>query len=219
MSRIVDIVGRAALAQGGDGMQFIIVANDDLAPAGRQLAHALSVQKTHSGAFWTVKHYKDNEAQLDGKQPVIFLGNNEVAKSYVDVLPERFRGFRTRCSFEGAKAVLIADEPDDVSDEDIESLKRAVAAIQEELRRRAASAAAVLATGAVGAVGPSALASAVAVVLWTPVVLLGIIANVIHRFMSARKRKREYLKLQYKYVLSRFLKDEFETYVVGVDGR
>ena len=59
-------------------MQFIIVADDDLAPLGRQIAHALSNQKTHSGAFWSVKHYKDNEAQLDGKQPVIFLGDHEL---------------------------------------------------------------------------------------------------------------------------------------------
>ena len=68
-------------------MQFIIVANDDLTPMGRQLAHALSMQPSHSGALWTVKHYRDNEAQLDGKQPVIFLGDNEVARSYVAVLP------------------------------------------------------------------------------------------------------------------------------------
>ncbi|MCK9521481.1 MAG: hypothetical protein M0R76_00355 [Proteobacteria bacterium] len=199
-------------------MQFIIVASDDLAPLGRQLAHALSVQKTHSGAFWTVKHYKDNEAQLDGKQPVVFLGDNEVAKSYVDVLPERFRGFGTKCSFEGAKAVLIADEPDDVSHEDIASLKRAVEGNQEELRRRAASAAAASATGAVGAMGASAVASAIGVVLWAPV-LVGVVAYLVHRFMSARKRKQEYRKLQYEYALSRFLKDEFEAYVSGVEGR
>jgi len=199
-------------------MQFIIVANDDLAPLGRQFAHALSVQKTHSGAFWTIKHYKDNEAQLDGKQPVVFLGDNEVAKSYVDVLPERFRGFGTRCSYEGAKAVLVADEPEDVSHEDIASLKKAVEGNQEELRRRAASAAAASATGAAGAVGASAVASAVGAVLWAPV-LAGLIAYAIHRFMSARKRKQQYRKLQYEYALSRFLKDEFETYVGGIEGR
>jgi hypothetical protein len=199
-------------------MQFIIVANDDLAPLGRQLAHALSVQKTHSGAFWTVKHYKDNEAQLDGKQPVVFLGDNEVAKSYVDVLPERFRGFGTKCSFEGAKAVLVADEPEDVGHEDIASLKRAVEGNQEELRRRAASAAAASATGAVGAMGASAFAFAIGVVLWAPV-LVGGIAYLVHRFMSARKRKQEYRMLQYEYALSRFLKDEFEAYVGGVEGR
>ena len=195
-------------------MRFIIVANDDLAPLGRQLAHALSVQKTHSGAFWTVKHYKDNESQLDGKQPVVFLGENEVAKSYLDVLPERFRGFGTRCSFEGAKVVLIAEVPDEVSNEDIGTLKRAVDGEQEELRRRASSSAAAAAAGAISA---SVLASVVAVAIW-PTILFGL-PYAIWRLLGQRKRKAEYRKLQYKYVLSRFLKDEFETYIAGVEGR
>ncbi len=191
-------------------MQFIIVAKDDLAPQGRQLAHALSVQKTHSGAFWTVKHYKDNEAQLDGKQPVIFLGSNEVAESYIDVLPERFRGFGTKCAFEGAKAVLIAVEPYDVSYEDIKSLKRAVEGNQAEIRRRATSAT------------KADLFHCYAMcysVLVGGVVVGGVVAYLVYRFMSARKRKQEYRKLQYEYALSRFLKDEFEAYVSGVEGR
>ena len=33
-------------------MQFIIVADKDLAPFGRQLAHNLSEQEHHDGAFW-----------------------------------------------------------------------------------------------------------------------------------------------------------------------
>jgi hypothetical protein len=199
-------------------MQFIIVANDDLAPLGRQLAHALSIQKTHSGAFWTVKHYKDNEAQVDGKQPVVFLGDSEVAKSYVDVLPERFREFGTKCSFEGAKAVLIVDDPNDINHENIASLRRAVGDNQDELRRRAKSAAAASATGVDGSVGASAVASVVGLILWAPV-FVGVIGYVVHRLMGARNRRKEYRKLQYEYVLSRFLKDEFEAYVGGVDGR
>ena len=202
-------------------MQFIIVANDDLAPLGRQLAHALSVQKTHSGAFWTVKHYKDNESQLDGKQPVLFLGKNDVSDSYLDVLPERFRGFGTRCSFEGAKVVLVAEVPDDVTDEDISTLKRAVEGEQEVLRRRASSSAAAAAAGAAGAAGAAlsaaVLGSVVAVAIW-PTILLGL-PYAIWRLLSKRKRKAEYRKLQYQYVLSRFLKDEFEAYIGGVEGR
>ena len=66
--------------------------------------------------------------------------------------------------------------------------------------------------------GASAVASAVGVVLST-FVYVGVIAYLVHRFMSARKRKQEYRKLQYEYALSRFLKDEFEAYVGGVEGR
>jgi hypothetical protein len=199
-------------------MDFVIVANDDLAPLGRELAHGISVQKAHSGSFWTVKAYKDNEAQFGGKQPVIFLGDNEVARAYADILPERFRGFSTRCSFEGAKVVLIADDPGDVSNQDIASLKRIVGGTQEELRQRATSTQGVSESGALGATETSSFAASIGAALWP--LVTGIFSEIIFivRFLSARKRKQEYRKLQYQYVLSRFLKDEFEIYIEGVEG-
>lgn len=200
-------------------MQFIIVADDDLAPLGRQIAHALSKQKTHSGAFWSVKHYKDNEAQLDGKQPVIFLGDHELTESYVDVLPERFRGYGARCHHEGSKAVLLAETPSDVSLGDLKELQAALDQSQDELRRRAEAAEAAEAAGAgAGAVGAAAVASAVGVALWG-YGLAGLIAWAIKKYLSARKRRQEYSKLQYDYLLARFLVEEFEAYVTGIEGR
>lgn len=194
-------------------MQFIIVADDDLAPLGRQIAHALSNQKTHSGAFWSIKHYKDNEAQLDGKQPVIFLGDHELTRSYVDVLPERFRGYGARCHHEGSKAVLVAETPSDVGLGDLKELQAAVDQNQDELRRRAEAAGA----GA-GAVGAAAVASAVGVAIWG-YGLAGLIVWAIKKYLSARKRRQEYSKLQYDYLLARFLVEEFEAYVTGIEGR
>lgn len=196
-------------------MQFIIVADEDLAPLGRQIAHALSNQKTHSGAFWSVKHYKDNEAQLDGKQPVIFLGDHELTQSYVDVLPERFRGYGARCHHEGSKAVLVADTPSDVSLEDLKELEAALGLSQDELRRRAEAAEA--AGAGAGDVGAAAVASAVGVALWG-YGLAGLIAWAIEKYLSARKRRQEYSKLQYDYLLARFLVEEFEAYVTGIEG-
>ena len=193
-------------------MQFIIVADNDLAPLGRQIAHALSNQKTHSGAFWSVKHYKDNEAQLGGKQPVIFLGDHELTESYVDVLPERFRGYGARCHHEGAKAVLVAETPSEVSLGDLKELQAALDQSQDELRRRAEAA------EAAGAVAGAAVALGVGVALWG-YGLAGLIARAIKKYLSARKRRQEYNKLQYDYLLARFLVEEFEAYVTGIEGR
>lgn len=197
-------------------MQFIIVAHDDLAPLGRQVAHALSSQKAHSGAFWSVKHYKDNEAQLDGKQPVIFLGDHELSGSYLDVLPERFRGYGARCHHEGAKAVLVAETPTEVSLADLKELQAAVGQNRDELRRRGRAAEA--AGAGAGVVGAAAMASVVGAALWGygPV---GLIVWAITKYFGARKRRQEYTKLQYDYLLSRFLVDEFESYVTGIEGR
>jgi hypothetical protein len=151
---------------------------------------------------------------------VIFLGDNEVARSYVDILPERFSGFGVKCAFEGAKAVLIADEPEYVSQKDIDNLEHAVKDNREELHRRAASAAKVSAIGALGAgaVSASAFASVVGMTLLPPVLLGFFTAKIINWFMRERKMKQVYVKLQYEYALSRFLKDEFETYIGGVEG-
>jgi len=193
-------------------MQFIIVADDDRTLLGRQIAHALSNQKAHSGAFWTVKHYIDNEAQLDGKQPVIFLGSHELTESYVDVLPERFRGYGARCLYEGAKAVLVAEAPRDVSLDDLEVLQSAVEENQEELRRRAEEA-------EEGDDGGFAAAAAVGIAFLRLGLAGVMIVWAIKKHLSGRKRRQEYHKLQYDYLLSRFLVEEFESYVAGIEGR
>lgn len=204
-------------------MQFIIVANDVLAPLGRKLAHALSLQKSHSGSFWTVKHYKNNEHQLDGKQPVIILGDNEISRSYVDILPEHFRGFGTKCFYEGAKAVLMAEVPEDVSREDLVSLKRAMEDVQDELRRQAAFAAAVSVTGVAG----TAVALSVTPLLRAFPFIRVIFIDPCPPFFpfsyywifDAFTRRKQYHKLQYEYALSRFLKDEFESFIGDIEAR
>jgi hypothetical protein len=195
-------------------MDFVVVANDDLATLGRQLAHALSVQKNHSGAFWSVKHYKDNEAQLGGKQPVIFLGDNEIANSYVDVLPERFSSFGVKCVFEGAKAVLVADEPEDVSTEELQRLKLALENNQKELHNLAASARSEKASEAT--MGETALQFKIFADLVTASFFGAAVDYLILRFWTARKRKQEYRKLQYDYALTCFLKDGFENFIGGI---
>jgi hypothetical protein len=187
-------------------MQFIIVADNNLAPLARQIAHALSKQKTHSGAFWSVKHYKDNEPQLDGKQPVIFLGDHELTESYVNILPTRFYKYGTRCYHEGSKAVLVAETPSDVSPEDLNELRAALDQHQDQLRQLAKA---------------GLLVGVIAGDFWTnfltAVIPGGGMIGWALKYLSAQKRRQEYSKLQYDYLLARFLVDEFEAYVNGLE--
>lgn len=210
-------------------MQFIIVADEDFADLSRQLAHALSLHEEHSGTYWTLKHYEDNEASL-AKQPVIFLGDSKVAKSYTEVLPQRFSDYGTTCWFEGAKAVLAVSSRDAVSPDDLAGLQRVVEGRAEEIRHIAETAAVGDFSGspsgtsestisAVSGVGPVPLGVRVAVAA-QPVVAAGLgVAHLLNNVMTAGRRKRAYLRLQHRYVLDRFLKDEFEAFVSGVDGR
>ncbi|MDE0027188.1 MAG: hypothetical protein OXP69_22475 [Spirochaetaceae bacterium] len=181
-------------------MQFIIVADKDLAPFGRQLAHSLSEQEDHDGGFWTIRHYIDNEAHIRGDQPVIFLGDNEVTKSFQDVLPQRFAAEGTKCWYGGTKAILTAKTPVIVSREEVDRLKTLVKAQQEELRKRNV----VVTAGLVAVLGVALGA-------------IGIGGYVIYRLVSAQKRRvQEYRRLQYQYAMTRFAMDELDEYVRGM---
>lgn len=192
-------------------MQVIIVTDDDLAPFGRQIAHAISNQEMHSGTFWSVKHYKDNEAQIDGKQPVIFLGNHELTDSYIKILPERFQLYETRCYHEGSKAVLVANTPDDVSANDLKTLQAAIDQHKHKLRELAKAAK----EHDAGFNTTAGFTAGVGGAIWD-YSLIGFIMWVIYKYFSASKRRQEYKDLQYQYLLARFLSDEFELYMNGI---
>ena len=182
-------------------MQFIIVSDKDLAPFGRQLAHNLSGQHGHNGAFWTIRHYLDNEAQILGDQPVIFLGENEVTKPLTEALSQRFVEEGTQCWYSGAKAILMAETPALVSRAEVERLRAVVEAHQEELRNR-----------------KTAVTVGVVAVLGVALGAIGIGGYFIYRFVSAQRRRfLEYRRLQYNYALTRFAREELEAYVRGMN--
>ncbi len=194
-------------------MQFIIVSNDKLAPLARRLAHALSIQAAHTGTYWTVSYYKDNEATLGGSQPVIFLGKSEIADSYIYVLPEAFRRFGARCHFEGSKALLIAETPMTITRSDLDQIQEAV--LQNELRLQSRGEAATRS----GDADSASNVGAVAGLAVFPISPLAALAWPVKKILSAQARRKEYHELQYDYLLSRFLDEGFESYVGGVEGR
>jgi len=205
-------------------VQFIIVATDELASLGRQLAHALSLHEEHSGTFWSLEYYEDNEASL-AKQPVIFLGNGKVAQTYSEVLPQRFFDYGATCLFEGSKAVLVVETPSSVSVTELARLNRVVEGRAEELRHIAETTVVeepgqALATagkpGTPAGVTPPGVRVALAL---QPVfnASRGVIQLIV-RTVNSRNRRRAYKRLQYRYALDRFLADEFNDFVAGVDG-
>lgn len=205
-------------------MQFTIVADDELAPLARQLAHALSLQEGHTGAFWTVKHYKDNEATLSARQPVIFLGDHELSRSYLDVLPSHFSEYGVSYYYEGAKAVLIADTPNFVSKSELKALQNIVEKTKKSLKSREEEA---TRSGAVERYVAEASAGfglrLIAPVL-SPTASLAfyyvpLFGGPITSFFNARKRRQGYRKLQYEYVLASFLGNAFDAYVNGIEPR
>jgi hypothetical protein len=225
----------------GDIVQFIIVADVEVEALGRELAHALSLQDRHDAALWSVKHYKDNEAQVVGKQAVIFLGDSEVAKSYAAFLPERFSAFGTKCAVGGSKAVLIAEDPNSVGLSDLRRLRRVVAKQRLEFRdgveieathgtgdeahahntsAQAGPSDMSPPEGRIDATSVSTLVStgaAVGIALESAQNAGNRLAWVIKRRLGERKRRKDYRQLQYGYLVTRFLGDEFDDYINGVE--
>lgn len=181
----------------------------------------------HSGTYWSLKHYEDNESSL-ANQPVIFLGDSAIARSYTDVLPVRFSDFGTRCWFEGTKAVLIAEVPSRVSVDELARLERIVLGRAEELRHIAGASSTEtdgetpvksITSGITPAEGDLPLGVRVAIAT-TPVVAAGRgLVKFVVRAVNSRNRKRAYLAAQYRYLLDRFLKEEFERFVTAIDGK
>jgi hypothetical protein len=201
-------------------MQFIVTASEDLAPVARQFLHSLSLRSGHDGAFWSLKQYQDNEVQLNSKQPVIFLGENEISACYVDMLPEHFRAYGTRCLFAGSKAVLLAEPLKDVSPADIRNLRRVVhgesgpESVDDNgfdwgwgfLGGRAVAGAAGVVGAAIGLgvfLGAFAIPIAASAVTWAA--------------CDGSKARTEYRQLQFQYVSQRFLKEDFDAFVSGIE--
>jgi hypothetical protein len=190
----------------------VIVANDDLAPLARRLAHAFGQQKWHSAAFWTSQIYKANESRLKDKQAVIFIGENEFTESYIPALTKRFSAFGAACWTGNSKAVLITSQRNMVSPTDLATLRGEVKKNREEIRQKAATQLAGATSGP--GIGTAILAEALAVVIFAPIPFTG--WKVISSLLKRRKLKADYRKLQYEYALSRFLRDELEAYLRGL---
>lgn len=193
-------------------MKFIIVANRAYADLARQLTRVLSMRREYTASYWSVADYKANEAQLDGKQPVIFIGDNELSRPLVDVLPERLRGYGTACFHGGAVAILRADTPGNVSAEDLAELKAAIEDSELEVKQRSATAGD---DKPADTLGLGLLAALYFVPLAFPAAAIGLLLG---KFGGLKAKEREYHQLQYKYLITRFLADEFDDYAANTGG-
>jgi len=187
-------------------MNIIIVASDELDTVARKLAHAISLLPDHSASFWTEKHYKDNESTLGGKQRIIFIGENKVSSSYKEILKEEFSAYETTCRRDGSKALLIVTESKMRNSEELEAFKSMLKNKRAELAKRddyknnqfwkyiIGGSAFWLLLGPIGV----ALAG------------LGMFGKTLK---DGHKNAKEYTKMQYEYLILRFMDEVFPDFV------
>lgn len=184
-------------------MHFIVVSNEEIAPLARKLTHGISMLPEHSASFWTEKHYKNNESTLGGKQRVVFLGENEISKSYVNILKERFSAYGANCYWEGAKALLTAQPPDSIDNSDISSFKRIVKNKRDEIAKsemdNKSAGGNIMSKGWILLLFPFGIFAT----------LGGGIGYLVSRYILNKQRQKTYNQLQLEYVLMRFFDEEF----------
>jgi hypothetical protein len=180
-------------------MQLIVVAKEDLADLARKLIHCISQIEEHSASFWTDKHYKDNEATLSGKQHVIFLGENEVSKSYSTILPERFSACGTKCYWGGSKALLTVKPLDIVNMKNLEEMSNVVKGKQAEISMKE-----YINNPEMKGFFDDFIH--IAAWIYSPL-------SELYKYVSNKKRKIEYEHLQLDYVLVRFFDEEFSPFL------
>jgi hypothetical protein len=91
---------------------IIIVAPEQYQDLARKITHEISKQPGFTAAYWTIKHYADNEFQLTGNQYAVLMGNldeNRFTKDYLQVI-NNLKNLAGACyGYDGAKAVIFGD--------------------------------------------------------------------------------------------------------------
>lgn len=91
---------------------IIIVTTDSHAEIARRLAHDISKKPEHEATYWSIKHYKDNEASLGNKNYLIFIGDkdeNIFTKVYMPLINNITIKNHACIGYNGTKAVIFSD--------------------------------------------------------------------------------------------------------------
>lgn len=91
-----------------------VVADKNLRKEAIRLVHGLSKLDDVKAVYWTPKEMRDNEAQVTGRSPIIFLGKNSEAIPYIDLIKPNMKKHGVVWGYDGSKAAIYIDsEPKD----------------------------------------------------------------------------------------------------------
>jgi hypothetical protein len=92
--------------------EIIIVAPEQYQGLARKITHEISKQPGYNGAYWTIKHYADNEFLVGGNRYVVLMGNpdeNRFTKDYLQVINNLQNEAGVCYGFDGVKAVVFGE--------------------------------------------------------------------------------------------------------------
>jgi hypothetical protein len=92
--------------------QIIIVAPEQYQDLARKITHEISKQPGFNGAYWTIKHYADNEFITGGKSYVVLMGNsdeNRFTKTYLGEIKNLNNHSGACYGYDGSKAVIFGE--------------------------------------------------------------------------------------------------------------
>jgi hypothetical protein len=175
--------------------EIIVVAPEQYQDLARKITHQISKQPGYNGAYWTIKHYADNEFQLGGNRYVVLVGNpdeNHFTKDYLQVI-SNLRNQAGACyGFDGVKAVIFGEGRLEQENDFKEVLKKKCASL-------GVAGTAGLSVGAALAVG---FAPFVTSILWP--------AAVVYYFVNRSSRIKKLRQDQTKAALTLFMAECFD---------
>ncbi len=190
---------------------ILVVPAAELEKQGRQLAHAISQVDGQKAAMWTAAHYLNNEPQISGSQPVIFLGPTQPAQDLAEVMPVGFEAKGVSCHVEGHRAVILATLPETQDPQELRAFQGELEGATRAVLDKAAHDVAKP-TVAAGA------AAALAVMLpLTPtmIVALGLPAAAVwyKRLKDLKAARRRVTQAQYRYGIALFTADHLDSFL------
>lgn len=92
---------------------IIVVAPDKYKAVAREMTHQLSKLENCNAAYWTIKHFEDNEMQIGAKHWILSIGNsseNKLTSDYRSFIKLKHDAGGLCYGYDGNKAIMFADE-------------------------------------------------------------------------------------------------------------
>jgi hypothetical protein len=190
------------MSNGMDLSNIAVVADDKLRKYAIKLVHAISKNEGFKSSFFTPPKFKSNEAQITGRNRVIFIGKNKVSDAYIELINEKYEKHGVVWGYDGPKAAIY------IKNEDLD-----IAGMETEISNIYQS---TIAVGGTLTVGSSILGTLFAFnpVFWLAGIVYGIVKGV-KKLISHFRRKNTAKDLQYKLGITSFLQQGFDDYIKG----
>jgi hypothetical protein len=188
---------------------LIIVANTDLEKGiGQKLMNALNANNDYEALFWDIKIFGKNKEKIMSSQKIIYIGKNKISKNYFNSVDWKFNDLHMKYGWSG-QIVIMDVEDKFLSKKEASKFKKSLEELKlaynsKYVNLSVASNISAVATvlGVVSAFNPAT---------WIVTGISGLLT--VFTKLANRGILNQQKNLQYNYLLTKFLLDDFELFM------